>query len=338
MKTIGWWVVIGMFLATAPLAPAVAEAKELSGTGTVRAVGTGSIGVRGKGVVTYTLDGKGRLVVAHPHANTITAHGEGTRHVRGAAMIFTGYKGTVMIRGPKVGSHFAAGVVKFFGKGRGRVVLRGSGKVWVNGHGPRAYDGILRVPMAENVSTDDAAALETDTDDATDPEDVNPFDEDTEQEDETDDTDDTVVIEDDTETTLIVETYKKHPRFVAWAKAHPAAYKAFLKKGVPYRVWAKHHPAAARALHEQRQFIKNKLDKNDDGKVDKKEWRLGRKDWLDKNDDGKVDKKELKLGVHRHRVWKRRADKNKDHKVDRKERAIDALKRKHRRIRRRNNN
>lgn len=334
MKTIGRRVVIGMFLGAALLVPAAAEAKELSGTGTVRAVGTGSIGVRGKGVVTYTLHGRGRLVVAHRHANTITAHGEGKRHVHGAAVIFTGYKGTVMVRGPKVASHFAGGVVKFFGKGRGHVVLRGSGKAWVNGHGPRAYDGILRVPMAQNATTDDTAEGEADADDATDPEDVNPFDED----DEADETDETEVIDDDTETTVIVEKYKEHPKFVAWAKAHPEAYKAFLKKGVPYRVWAKHHPAAARALHERRQFIKNKLDKNDDGKVDKKEWRMGRKDWLDKNDDGKVDKKEVKLGVHQHRIWKRRADKNKDHRVDKKERAIDALKRKHRRIRRRNNN
>ena len=69
---------------------------------------------------------------------------------------------------------------------------------------------------------------------------------------------------------------------------------------------------------EKRENSKERMDKNDDGKVDKKERKSAkkRKERMDKNDDGKISKKERKRNQKR----KERMDKNDDGKVDKKER------------------
>lgn len=116
-----------------------AAEREVEGAGRIRAVGTGVIHVRGQGHVSFTLHGAGELVVAHPNANKIEAHGHGERIVENGRVIFRGWRGRVEVRGRRIDCRFHGGRVNFRGTGRGTVYLKGKGKVWVNGGRPRNW-------------------------------------------------------------------------------------------------------------------------------------------------------------------------------------------------------
>lgn len=294
-------IIAALVMVVALVIPAPADAKTFTGTGRIRAVGRGTIGLRGRGEAAYTLDGIGKLVVHHRHTTTITSQGVGKREVVGNTVVFTGHKGTVTIKGVRLAARFAGGTVDFRAHGRGRVTLHGKGKYWVNGGAPTRWKADAAETVAlgtpEEEATD-AAPAETAEDDSAD----------------------------------TAEDTQKYDSFKAWAEAHPKAAAA-IKNGVPYAVWAKNHPAAAAALHRQRVAIKTKLDANKDGTVDAKERRLGVKKRVDANNDGKIQRVEAKRAHQKHVQWKRRADLNNDHVVDRRERAVNAL----RRQRRRNN-
>jgi len=318
----GWIAVVALVAALAFALPLAAEATELAGRGTVRAVGRGRIDVWGRGVVDYTLHGIGRLVVGHRLVNRITARGHGRRTVDGSRVIFTGFSGQVTVQGPKIACYFKGGAVKFFGKGRGRVYLKGTGKYWVNGKGPRPIPEAGKTvamgtpPDTEAVDDADEGATADAAADVVEEEDVAKYSSYKEW------------LDDHPEAAAALRVHVK--RYYHWLKDHPTVA-ALIKKGVPYSVWAKNHPAAAAALARQRIVLKRKLDLNKDGVVDRKEKHIAAKKRIDANGDGKIQPVEVKQATHRHRVWKRHADRNKDGVVDRKERAIDALKRQRRR-------
>ena len=301
MKNLAIMAALVMVVALVLAAPA--DAKTVTGTGRIRAVGRGTIALRARGEAAYTLAGIGKLVVHHRLATKITAHGVGKRDVIGNTVVFTGHKGTVTIEGQKLAARFAGGRVEFRARGRGRVTLHGKGKYWVDGQGPAGWQAggaqtlALGTPEEDEDEIADAASAEVD--------------------------------EYETETVEVVEDITKFDSFKEWAEAHPNAAAA-IKKGKPYAVWAKNHPAAAAALHRQRVAVKKKLDVNEDGAVDAKERWLGVKKRVDANKDGKVQPIEAKRAHQKRVQWKERADLNKDHVVDKKERAVNALRRQRR--------
>jgi len=126
-----------MILLTALAAsPTRAEDGNFVVVGTIRAEGTGQVWSYGHGQVTYTMSGEGKLVVNNVLTNKVAADGTGTRTLEDEMATFTGFKGKVTVEGATMSAHFSGGRIAFEGRGRGRFVLAGQGKYWVNGEGP----------------------------------------------------------------------------------------------------------------------------------------------------------------------------------------------------------
>ncbi len=126
-----------MILMTALAAsPTWAEDDNFVVVGTIQAEGTGQVWSYGHGEVTYTMSGEGKLVVNNVLTNKVAADGTGTRTLEDEMATFTGFKGKVTVEGATMSAHFSGGRIAFEGRGRGRFVLAGQGKYWVNGEGP----------------------------------------------------------------------------------------------------------------------------------------------------------------------------------------------------------
>ena len=116
--------------------------------------------------------------------------------------------------------------------------------------------------------------------------------------------------------------FKNHVQWHAWLLAHPKAAQAIRERKV--KEWAAFeaaHPEAAAALKAHDAAVKDRLDLNDDGKVDLKEHKAAWKDRADQNDDGKVDAKERALDANKRKTRFHHMDYNNDGHVSPSERA-----------------
>lgn len=125
-------VVLSLLLVLSLGSAVAAEAAEFEGTGKLWAKGAGYATVQGNGVV--DIDGHGVGTVRVRGADVLRAQGKGRRwDLPDGTTVFAGWRGHVHAEGAELAIEMRGGILEFYARGTGSVLLQGYGHYRVNG-------------------------------------------------------------------------------------------------------------------------------------------------------------------------------------------------------------
>jgi hypothetical protein len=124
-------------LAVEPTATTTTRSVVVAGTGTLAAHGSGVARIGGSYVLVGSMDGGSITIVGATAFTTIRVTGWASKtRLADGTLIFRGVHGTYFIAGRTIRTRIESTNMRFVATGHGRVLLRGRGEYWVNGHGP----------------------------------------------------------------------------------------------------------------------------------------------------------------------------------------------------------
>ena len=124
-------------LAAEPATAATTRSVVVAGTGTLAAHGSGVARLGGSYALVGSMDGGSIRIVGATAFTTIRVTGWASKtRLADGTLIFRGVHGTYFILGRSIRTTIESTKMRFVATGHGRVLLRGRGEYWVNGHGP----------------------------------------------------------------------------------------------------------------------------------------------------------------------------------------------------------
>jgi hypothetical protein len=128
--------------AAGPASVAPEATRTVAGTGVLAARGSGYARLAGSYALTGALDGGWIRVSGLDRGSRVRVTGwtSRTRFADGSLLFrFRGTAGHFAIAGRTIVTAIGSPQMRFVASGHGRVLLKGRGSVWVNGHGPRPW-------------------------------------------------------------------------------------------------------------------------------------------------------------------------------------------------------
>ena len=124
-------------LAAEPTTATTTRSVVVAGTGTLAAHGSGVARIGGSYVLVGSMDGGSITIVGATAFTTIRVSGWASKtRLADGTLIFRGVHGTYVIAGRTIRTRIESTKMRLVATGHGRVLLRGRGEYWVNGHGP----------------------------------------------------------------------------------------------------------------------------------------------------------------------------------------------------------